>query len=336
MVYINTNKNRKRYIDIIKGLSIISIAFIHYEDGIINYNTYVFISLYMVSIFYFCVGWLDGLIEHNITYKELARKRWKQIGKPYIYWTLIILTFDLCLVCFRFYNFSYILQELYKSLTLRGVGTLWFLPALFGGEMIWYYIKKRGWHIKLLVLGLTLLYQFIYNQLFSDLEGQLIKIINAPFRTLYSILNAWIFIAIGYYSYKILKSNRLPQYSLFLISLVIMCTIYIFSIQIKYPFISQFFECIGIMLMFYSCQDLKILNYFEYWGRNSLCLMVTHYSIILVICKIIIQNILGLTFYGWITIFAFCMSMIFQYIINESINKYFPFLLGKNNIRYRK
>ena len=76
-------------------------------------------------------------------------------------------------------------------------------------------------------------------------------------------------------------------------------------------------------------QRYQCFNYFEYWGINSLVLMVTHYSIVLVLFQIIVGKYLELSFTGWITIICFLISMVIQWAIVIGINKYARFTLGK-------
>lgn len=327
---------RERYIDIVKGISILCITFLHYEDGLLSERWNVFIGLFMVSMFYFVAGWVNALTGKNLTTKELAAKRWRQLGLPYVYWSLIILSFDLILFAFQYYDIYFISREMYKTLTLRGIGTLWFLPALFGGELIWNWLKNKSGIYAIVALCLSLIYMHLYTGYFSEKEESIYKIIDAPFRSINSVLNAWILIGIGYYAYKLAYYLKTFKHWLVIVGLFLTIGAYWGIPYVNVPFLISTMECLGLMLVFYSCQHWKVWNYFDYWGRNSLSLMVTHYSITLVICKIIVENILDMQFYGWTTIYAFVMSMIFTYFITLIINKYFPYLLGKKIVNTNK
>lgn len=325
---------RERYIDIVKGLSILSITFLHYEDGLLNERWNVFISMFMISMFYFTAGWVDALTDKRLTTKELAMKRWKQLGIPYLCWSLIILSFDLILFVFRYYDLYFIGREVYKTLTLRGIGTLWFLPALFGGELIWNWLKDKKRLYIILAFGLTLVYQHFYAGFFAGKEGQIYKIIDAPFRSVSSILNAWIIIGAGYYAYKLIRFCGISRYWFGAIGVLLIVGAYWGIPYVHVPYVISISECLGLILIFYSCQYWGVWGYFDYWGRNSLSLMVTHYSITLVICKIVVENVLDVEFYGWVTIVAFGVSMLLQYFITILLNKKYPYLLGKNGIKY--
>ena len=135
---------RHRYIDIVKGLSILCIVLLHYEVGVFPKELNIFIGSFMITAFYVTSGWLDAMGSKAISIKEYTRKRFQQLGKPYIYWSVIILMFDLILCLFNYYDAQYLAKEIYKTITLRGIGTLWFLPALFFGGIIWQWLKRKA------------------------------------------------------------------------------------------------------------------------------------------------------------------------------------------------
>lgn len=95
---------RLQYIDIAKGVAIISIVLLHFSTGFIPIDVNVFIGSYMISMFYVTSGWVNALQMHQLPFKAFLYKRWYQLGVPYIAWTLIILTFDVILWIFDYYN----------------------------------------------------------------------------------------------------------------------------------------------------------------------------------------------------------------------------------------
>ena len=192
---------RLLFIDILKGWSILCIVFLHFENGIIPGWMNAWIGFFMISAFYFTSGWLAGIKSKDITVKELVKKRWKTLGKPYIYFSILILTFDLFLVLLGHYDLNYIAREVYKTITLRGIGTLWFLPALFGGEVIFrYLLNKKSIVLVIIAIFFTLVYlhyYYIWLAKYRNLS-EINQIIDAPFFTLRKILSAWPVIGIAY------------------------------------------------------------------------------------------------------------------------------------------
>lgn len=328
---------RERYIDIVKGLSILCITFLHYEEGVLPPSVNVFIGSFMVTAFYVTSGWVSVIHPSSLPFKELVRKRWKQLGIPYLWWTGIILCFDLLLLGLDYYDFRYVSREVYKTITLRGIGTLWFLPALFGGELIWHGLKKRPVGLILLALALTLCYQYVYGQIFGGKTETLYRIIDAPFRTLSNVLNAWVGIAFGYGTYRIFSQAIRAASKLRLVILGVTFCIFAFVTANYLPhWLSPFWGLfaplwgpLGWLLLAKSAQHWKILDFFNYWGVHSLNLMVTHYSIILVLFTLVVENGLHQSFTGWVTILCFILSLPIQYGLVHLLSRYAPFTLGK-------
>ena len=329
---------RERYIDIVKGLSIICITLLHYTHNVFSNEVNVFIGSFMITAFYVTSGWLSAMHPTQRTLKELVKRRWQQLGVPYVCWTVIILVFDFILLIFGYYDIRYVGTEIYKSITLRGIGTLWFLPALFGGEIIWCFLKKQNetWFI-LLIFVLTLCYRYLYEQLFLGQTETIYRIMDAPFRTIKNVLQAWVGIAFGFYAYVLLK-NKLFQLPKFILAVSGVLVLFFAFVTANYlptilrPFWGVFaplFGPLGWLLLVKSIQDLKILDFFNYWGLNSLNLMVTHYSIVLVLFTIIVEKGFGIPFEGAVTLICFVVSLPIQYLLVRVIDKYAKFTLGK-------
>lgn len=338
MFIMRTKTMRERYIDIVKGLCILCITLLHYAHNSFSSEFNVFVGSFMITAFYVTSGWVSAIRPSQRSLKELIKKRWKQLGIPYLWWTAIILVFDFILLGFGYYDLQYIGAEIYKTITLRGIGTLWFLPALFGGEIIWNWLKdnKKAWII-LLALALSLCYQFFYEQFFGEKTETIYRIIDAPFRTIKNMLQAWVAIAFGYYAYICLKENIIASNNFRMAIYGILCCIFAFITANNLPsFLSPcwslfapLFGPLGWILLAKSIQDWRILEFFNYWGINSLNLMVTHYSIVLVVFTIFIEKGLEQPFNGNVTLYCFFASLPIQYLLVFLVNKYAKFTLGK-------
>lgn len=175
---------------------------LHYGLGAFPNQINVFIGSFMITAFYVTSGWVDGMSTKKLPIKIFIRKRFAQLGLPYLYWSGILIAFDLVLWCFDYYDGKYIAKEIYKTITLRGIGTLWFLPALLGGGIIWHWLKQKNKIVLLSFLIFTIIYQEIYNIYLAGGDTEIAQIVNAPFRTIHNILQAWVGIAFGYYAYK--------------------------------------------------------------------------------------------------------------------------------------
>lgn len=332
---------RERYIDIAKGLSILCIVLLHYESGVLPHYINTFIGSFMISVFYVTSGWIMAQQPMSRETKTLLKKRWKQLGIPYLWWTIIILFFDILLCLLTYYDFTFILKEIYKTLTLRGIGTLWFLPALMGGELIWNWLKNKNKIVIILIFVLTIVYWWGYGIFFEERTSTIYRILDAPFRTICNISHAWIAIAAGYYFYLYLKPiiNSSLKTIRLLVGMFFCVLSYLsanflhvpsfLNFDIVWSLLAPLLGPLGILFISMVIAKWKICSFFDYWGRNSLSLMVTHYSIILVLCQIVVEEILGLPFYGWITLLCFFISLPIQYVITKFINSHANFLLGK-------
>lgn len=330
---------RERYLDIAKGLGILSIVLLHFLAVDCLSSTRIFIGLYMISIFYVISGWIDALREKDIPINEMLAKRWKQLGIPYVWWTTVIILFDVVLCLLGFMEIQILMQEVYKFFVLRGIGTLWFLPALFGGELIWYFIKKQNkkW-LTISSILLVLFYNSLYYHFFGDKTDILNRIIEAPFHTIDNILNAYLFIAGGYALCSLFKCYE----TLFkpkvwgLIGFIICIGMYWWTFYVHIPFIGykivSLLAPFGFILLLRPIQECGLLNYLNYWGRHSLGLMVTHYSLLLPIC-VIIQNHIShsenLRLQGWSSLLYLIPVMIVEYYLVSFVEKRYPQLLGK-------
>ena len=231
----------------------------------------------------------------------------------------------------------HIKTDIYKTITLRGIGTLWFLPALLGGEIIWFYLKKHNIILIVLAFIITICYQYFYHRIFDGNTDLMYRIIDAPFRTISNMLEAWVGIAFGFFAYLLCKKKLLNRSNL--VKGMIGGSLCIFAfvlanylprgISIFWHYLAPLIGPLGLLLLFNSIQDLRILNYFSFWGQNSLNLMVTHYSIVLVILTLIVEDFFHMPYSGWVSILCFVVSMPVQYLLVILIDKFARFTLGK-------
>lgn len=330
---------RARYIDEAKGLGILCIVFLHYENGVLPGTVNVFIGSFMITIFYIVAGWVMAMKNREEPTRILAKKRLRTLGLPYLYWTGIILAFDAILWSFGYYDNYFIAREVYKSIVLRGIGTLWFLPALFFGEILWNWLYKRTPYLWIIAIVVIVAYQYEYNSFFATKASSFWNIIKAPFYTINSAATALICVAFGYGAYRLIQWVGLMSYKIAALFIgICMCIFAYFaandlgfwfgsSANLLWGFFAPIFGPVGFILIFYSLQGSRLLDYFDYWGRNSLSLMVTHYSIVQVFIIILIVNILHIQFTGWVTIYAFLASMPIQWGITVMLERYSPQLL---------
>lgn len=337
-----TVKKRFDYIDATKGVAILCITFLHFEQGVIPAWLNTWIGLFMISAFYVTSGWVTGIHNKPITPKELLKKRIKQLGVPYLWFSLLIILFDVLWVMLGFMDNNILLRDIYKTLTLRGIGTLWFLPVLLIGEYIFTLIKnsKRKWMWAAFGLATTLLVNHAYNSFWLPMRdnSELHKILDAPMQPLVRGLGAWPIIATGYLLGKRWGKSIMEANKFRLLSISALLFAISFILVIKPPFniyyinglLSNTLPAIAFMCLFTVFNNNIIESFFTYWGVNSLILMCTHFSITQVILTTFDKHILHHPiFKGPETIIYFVICILLTYPLVYLLNGKLRFMLGK-------
>lgn len=336
-------EKRSNSIDMVKGLSILTLFYLHFENGWMNtdYNFFIIRS----PAFYIVIGWLWGISSRERSIQEHLKKRKLGLIIPYLWFSCIFLLFDLIMVLSKQIDIFILWRDIYKTICLRGIGTLWFLPALLGGELLFLYSKKQKIAIKFLLYAICFISIILYTYWYKHftISTSLKNILNAPFRVLEDTCNTFIYISASYYISKYYGKKILQQQKTFLFligSTLIVTDFFIVNFidsnisviaERSVFFLGNICAGIGILLLFTALENLKLISFpLVYCGKNSLTIMAIHYGLLFQIAIIIDKNILGHEIYeGAITITYFIIAVILQVCIVELINKKFPFIIGK-------
>ena len=189
-----------------------------------------------------------------------------------------------------------------------------------------------------LVLSLVYLHYYWYwNEHYRN-TNNLYKILDTPFHAFHNAIRAWIVIACGYklqQLYRKYLNHRAPVFQLSLGVVLCGLSVYLASFLPFNPdafgiFLAPVVGPFGLLLIAIGVERLKVCCFFEYWGVNSLVLMATHYSIVLVLFQMFNQYMYGETkLTGISSLVFFVFAILIEYPIVEMINKRFRFLLGK-------
>lgn len=335
-------KKRLNYIDATKGVAILCITFLHFEQGVIPGWLNIWIGLFMISAFYVTSGWVTGINDKPITAKQLFKKRIKQLGVPYLWFSLLIILFDILWVALGLMESGILLRDIYKTIVLRGIGTLWFLPVLLIGECIFTLIKnsKRRWLWAAIAMVITLSVNYAYNSIWLPKSNisELNKMLDAPIQPIVRGLGAWPIIAIGYLLEKkwgksIMQTNKIKlliiSALMFAISFVLVINPPITVYYIN-GVLSNVLPAIAFMCLFAVFTKGAITKFFTYWGVNSLILMCTHFSITMEILMAFDKHALHhSTFEGPRTIIYFVICVLLTYPLVWLFNGKPRFMLGK-------
>lgn len=340
----NSKNKRINTVDWMKGFCIICITMLHIESGILPMWVNRFISYFMITGFYMTSGWLHGLKQRQyVDVKQFIRKRLRSLGIPYLWFTLIILIVDILFYLIGHYNIDIIARDVYKSIVLRGIGTLWFLPVLFFGELLFVVFKNRKQSLLGLLMGIfiTVAASLLIHLLASKATGPLFFLIKMPLLVVNNSATALIVITATYYvSYYFTKKEQNDKCRIGFVGLfmLISSAIYLsisssclpFSVSLCGDLIISWIEPLGVFFLFLSISGSNFaLRYLQYWGKNSIILMAVHYSILMEICNWIANRFFATQITGFSSLACFALIMLVQYPVAELINKKMKFLIGK-------
>ena len=344
---INVEKKRSLSIDMVKGLSIMTLFFLHFENGWMNteYNYFIVRS----PAFYIVVGWLWGMSSNKKTIKGHWEKRKKGLVKPYLWLSLIFIFFDTIMVVFQLIDIRILGRDIFKAFFLRGIGTLWFLPALLGGEMLFIYIQNKCKKIKVFTYILCFTFIVFFNRYLFNLfpQNEILNFItHSQTRVIKDVCDTFIYISIAYYiskSYGKLLFNLNKVYQFYIGATLLGIAFYLFNFTIdKYSYdiiletgffmIASSCSGFGILLFFKSLEHIKFMAIpLSYCGKNSLTIMAFHFCLLFQIALIFDKVFLGKSeYYGDVTIIYFLIAVILQIGIIELVNRKIPFIIGKN------
>lgn len=348
-------KERLDYLDAVKGIGIILV--------VIGHSTYTgehlltWIASFHMPLFFILSGMLlqfKGEEENSLP--GILKKKAKTIMLPYLSFSVIYLLMDLAMYLLQVGSKAWIdiVYEFIGSITLYGISTLWFLPALFFGEITFLYIRKKHNHILSIGVGVVLaLIVGLTHPLFDatyPLYNAIYYLIPGYFLIfLYRVAMAYIFILMGYYARYYMGEEKEPKIKeIFLgIALLIVGIAFAFangrvdlhSVILKnniYYYISAF---AGTMAMVLVCKNVKQIGKSKYFkpllwaGKNSLLIMATHLEF-----KVMITAIRGaelvssripalMPYIQWIGVGV--LVTVLEVLIVSVMNHYFYFLIGK-------
>ena len=346
-------KNRYKFIDIARGISIISIVIGHI---IVNcnelYSIYKFFLSFNVIVFFFLSGLTFNV---DIRFDKFLSKKILRLLVPYFLFAFLFL------IPYLFFgeNISSSLgqdESSFKAFSLikeifYGVGegnrlkqnsSLWFIPALFTTEIIYYFICKIDSRISSKYFSIILLLVLITCGFFSLKLNYVF-----PFG-LNSTFQIGFFLYFGYfiknnllnYLSEIGKSKKI-LFIIFLISIILVIPLIYLNdtINCKDYLYGNYFIFIIISLLsivWISILSILITNckLLEYIGRITIEILVIH-KVVILIFQTMLGEVSRLYLEGpiileiIISIFVFFYTMSFCIVWALLSNKYIPFVYGK-------
>ena len=311
----NCEINRDASIDVIKGICILLVVACHTItfDVLPLPILRVFESVF-VNSFFMVSGWLvfkpsdEKIVSENHGKRGkhsgyLIKRKLKILLVPYVAFSLLTIIYHvfICVLLGNTYvsdmysGWTVVLRDFFCFFSLLGIGTLWFLPILFFSYslLIFFIDLLHCWksHIRILVFVIItmscLLASFYFRGYVFDeaVESIYIKILNEFMNMLYRVLygTAYTFIGFGIHSFYIAHKEVCDKKNVRIlgIAILIVLSILAYNISVMYELFGVFC-CLSFFIITMVCVKKvrwfkRGVTFFEFFGKNSLIIMIYHY-----------------------------------------------------------
>lgn len=287
------SNQREGYIDVSKGLGILLVVYAHIIlntrelTGIMWIKDYIY-AFHMPLFFIlsgFCLGVKLKKIQDEFNlWKEVKRIVTRLLG-VYFVWSIIY-------IFFLNPTKEVFVERLYATATLRGIAPIWFLGALFLGELAMLLLYNIFRKTKLnadVLFFLVMLAIAAFSIYIRNAEIYQKYINNYVFITVGRIAPSMVMIILGYLFCKLNLFKRINRWISFVLGISIMVgvgiivdytelsvNLHLFLISdIVVFYIVSIMGTVGIIMLSYSLE--KYMGLFRYLGKNSLAIMLLHY-----------------------------------------------------------
>ena len=373
---MNTKK-RLDYLDMAKGLGMLLVLIGHLQgDTIFSLSPYfhplcVFIFSFHMPLFFIISGILIHMRDEtgaDIPMSVHIKKRFKGIMIPYFWFSL----FYFSVVIYAFIKGSVavetLLVNLWYVLSCYGMNVLWFLPALFFGEILFLFLKKKlsKKYLCIAILAIAivayslayLLTLFSYETSVAKRLHELAIVLLRPF-----LVCAWIYIgylirslALSGLFNKVISeldrnildskpSEKLKSRIIYIsagLVLLVLCAVLskvnngvdFRSLVLRNAFFYVVCSILGSIGLILLCKGLPRIRLFTFWGVGSLTFMAVHNS------ETVLYYALKASMYvnqfitharGYIC-YLVILGILLTYtsLMILIIEKFFPFILGRS------
>jgi len=327
---------RKRWIDALRGVAITLVVLGHLVQG--DNMISKWIGSFHLALFFMLTGVLfrmRGVCDGQSLRIALIR-RTKQLIYPYITFSLLVMVY-----CAMSGKADHIPGVAWSTITLDGHNTLWFLPALWMAECMFLVLMRwradRRITIPLLIGGTSAYAALQYYALGGGDPAQA----GMLFQVLSGFCRAGIgcvFILAGYYGYmKVQQSMPLGRGKRGLIALTAFALGFLCG-QIN-GYTDLHFSVQGNPLLYYLAGLLQggaliVLfsgmiggcAWLEFFGKNSLIVMATHYPLPVITLAQQMLRAFGTGIYGIDIALACVLAMLIETGLILLINRFFPWM----------
>ena len=370
---MSDSKKRLDYLDMTKGLGMILVLIGHLQgDSIFTFSPYIqplcaYIFSFHMPMFFIVSGILLAVKNDEVKpFKDVARARFRGIMIPYFWFSFFYMLVVIAALIKGEIAPATLYLNIWYVFSLYGMNVLWFLPALYLGELLFIYMRRRIREdipfITIVVLSNAIVYFASYLISIANFSTPAAERLHDFLIVILRPVLVCGFISIGYYIHKLFRRRtRLGDFfnkpvldekgrvsvkfkaAYIVLGLILFGICFAFfkvnngidfrSLQFRNVFF--FFLCAlsGSYGMICFCKGLPRVGLFCYWGVGSLIFMVTHNS------QTVLTFSLKLAMYvnqyltrarGYIC-YAIVIVTITAYstLMIFIIRRFFPFLIGK-------
>ena len=348
---------RLTYMDMVKGIAIILVVIGH--STVASDNVVTWLASFHMPLFFIISGMLFYIKQSQTEkFKEYFFKRFRGMMIPYF----VFSAYNILLFYYQSARYpdiktpEFIKDSYLQAFSFYGISVLWFLPAIFFAELIFFGLMKKlpKWAVAVIVLVLSFIPAILKPQLDIFLPDTVATIGLRFLRyLLYAILRiptAVAFLGIGYSSgwLKGIISKKKPELKAYIevlvgILLMALNAVIAFTngrVDMHYVVqgnpvlfhIGAASATFGLLLIFKHMPKLKLLNYL---GANSLIVMLTHLD-----CQVVSYGLLFATkvdtFITHAKVYLYYFNMALFILVAELViiyvmNRWLFFLLGKKH-----
>mgnify|MGYP001099548321 FL=1 len=322
---MENKKERLTYLDVAKGIGILLVVIGHvyaFNRQIVDRFFVIWLYSFHMPLFFIISGMLIAYKDEKDIWK-FVKKRIKGILIPYVFFSIFsIIVFAIV----NDFNREVFVQNVKATICGVGIDTLWFLPALFFGEVI-FFVLRNLLKNKYVICIISAIIYTLGNFMMKD-YGLICLFLGR-------ICIAVGFIMIGNYTMNLIRKRNMPLYGLIVIAIlsVILSKINGLVDLNNLVFNNHILYLINSLIGTYLILEIsKLIDIDEimYWGRNTLIVMATHLNII----YILFNKILGIHSFGYVTgMIVFVLLLAVERIIIYVVNRYMPFLMGRKQKR---
>lgn len=313
-------KERKEYIDVAKSILIFFVVLGHIQLNIDDTFLKTWIYTFHMPAFFI----LSGILFNYPKWKEktiiqFISRKIKTLIVPYLFFELIGGVLRLAIFDNNVINYKGVIWN--TIAVYCNIGANWFLPTLFLAEIMYLLTQKYAANIKCIIFVLALISMFFVP------TNHFVKVI-------FRCIVGYAYIFIGDSFKTIFEQNKKGKNHIKIL-LLFSVTIIVALINGK----TEFYDCIyknpivylvgsvaGTLLVLYVSKYLHG-KAFNYVGSNTVIIMGTHQIVTMIMTKV-----LSIELTSFVNSFiALICILIFEAILIPLINKFVPFLVGKNN-----